>query len=82
MADRKKSESHLETHVWFDGETWHIYSERHYDIARFERWFGKPSRRGRENACAHWESLPPGILRIAKRFRRPLAASQPPSATG
>ena len=42
-----------ETHVWFDGDRWHLYTERRADLTRFTRWLGEPTRRGRGDACAH-----------------------------
>lgn len=56
-----------ETHVWFDGEFWFIYTERLAEIRRFEGWFGAPTRRGRDNAVAYWDSLPKDSLRIRRR---------------
>ena len=64
MADRR------ETHVWTDGEAWHVYSERAFDIRKFERWFGAPVRRGRDNECAAWE-LPADALRLRAKANRP-----------
>ena len=65
-----------ETHVWYDdvAKVWHVYSERRCDIDRFEKWLGAPSRRGREDACAHWNDIPKDALRIARRrMGRPLS---------
>jgi hypothetical protein len=70
MAERR------ETHAWFDGEGWHLYSERAPDIRRFEAWFGPPTRRGRDGACAHWNALPPDAVRIRRKAHR---GSKPPS---
>ena len=60
-----------ETHVWFDGEHWFAYTERKPDIRRFEEWFGAPTRRGRDDACAAWDELPKDALRVRKRSKRP-----------
>ena len=69
MADRR------ETHIWTDGETWHVYTERAHDLRRFERWFGPPTRAGRDGECAQWD-LPGDALRIGRKVRSP---SKPPS---
>jgi len=68
-----------ETHAWLDGEHWHLYSERPADIRRFTLWFGPPSRRGREGACAHWDELPMDAVRVRKKHKRAPAAA--PSAS-
>lgn len=60
----------LETHVYFFGEGWNIYTERPADIRRFTDWYGKPTRLGREGACASWEGLSPDALRIRRKAKR------------
>ncbi len=64
-----------ETHVWFDGSTWFVYSERAADRRRFERWFGPPARIGRNGATAHWK-LPGDALAVRRKARR---APNPPT---
>jgi hypothetical protein len=59
--------SRLETHAWYDGQAWSVCSERAADIARFTKWWGKPSRMGRDGSVAHWDSLSPDVIRLARR---------------
>jgi len=61
----------LETHVYYDGERWRIYTERAADFARFTKWFGTPDRMGRDDEVAHWDNIPADDLRIRKRHKRP-----------
>ena len=62
----------LESHYYFDGEFWSIYTERAADIRRFEEWFGKPTRESRpgasgEGTCAAWSGIPGNDLRLRRR---------------
>ena len=65
MADRR------ETHVWFDGETWSVYTERTHDRNRFVGWFGPPTTEGRDGETARWEGLPKDAVRVRRKARRP-----------
>ena len=56
-----------ETHAWFDGEFWSLYTERGADIRRFTEWFGAPTRVGTARECAHWDRIPKDSLRVGRR---------------
>jgi hypothetical protein len=72
VADRR------ETHTWFDGERWNLYTERGADMRRFEAWFGSPSRRGRDGEVAFWDDLPPDAVRLHRKRRVAPSASANP----
>lgn len=72
----------LETHVWFDGDCWRIYTERAADIARFAKWFGHPTRLAREGACAHWDAVPADALRVRRKANRGSRTIDPNAIAG
>jgi hypothetical protein len=65
MANRQ------ETHVWFDGIEWSIYTERRSHAARFTRLFGKPDERDAKATGTrqvwNWRHLGRESLRINKK---------------
>jgi hypothetical protein len=66
-----------ETHAWYDGEGWHLYTERRADARKFERWLGPPTRRGRGGECAAWDGIPPDVLSIRRKPRRGSKSTSP-----
>lgn len=69
----------LETHLYFNGESWGIYTERHADIRRFTAWFGPPTRRGRQGACAGWDGIDPQAAAFRRRAKRKAGSISPTS---
>lgn len=76
MANRQ------ETHVYFDGLSWGIYTERAADIRRFTLWFGTPTRRGRDGSVAGWDGLPPDSLRVRRKRKVGPRTASPSSLEG
>lgn len=66
-----------ETHVWFDGESWMVYSERRADIARFTKWLGTPTRYSRSETVAAWDGVDRDALRIRRKAKRGSRAVSP-----
>lgn len=61
-----------ETHVWFDGACWHVYTERPADARRFTRILGPADPRSHgakgEREVWWWRDRPRDSLRVnAKR---------------
>lgn len=65
------AESRQETHVWFDGISWAIYTERPSHARRFETLFGTPNPRASTATGArqvwNWTGIPKPNLRINRK---------------
>ena len=67
-----------ETHAWFDGEHWTIYTERPAEARRFAKWFGQArvtsrDKDGKPRAWT-WAKLPARSMRVAARRTKEAAA--------
>lgn len=71
-----------ETHVWFDGEHWHVYTERPADARRFGKLLGKPDPGygpgplGQKREVWWWRSRPKDSLRVGARRRVVISESE------
>jgi hypothetical protein len=62
-----------ETHVWYDGRGWSIYTERPADARKAERLFGPPEARASTAKGArqvwNWRNLAADVFRWGRKRR-------------